>query len=286
MLLWFECAGVLLLAFSQPLWASLFTFLSKSGTQPSPAVLLLCSFAFLASAAGLLLSLPPLQPAAERRVVRLERARPQRPHAESANARSAARADLCAPFSAHQNPRGQNARPRYGFHRRIGRVRLRAARLRGADSLVRRGRFFGGTPPYAGVLAVLAAAWSAAVLACVRGIARTKTAEPAESAGNRRFPAWILQLPLLLLLYGFAASLLPVLRLSLDSAPAVGAARILYPLVRAGFLTMILYLLQHAPAKLALLAAPRKTHLSPSLFYAAAFLGFLVNLLLDAFRAM
>ena len=139
---------------------------------------------------------------------------------------------------------------------------------------------------YAGMLAVLTAAWSAAVLLCIRRIARQKADEPAEGAAGRRFPVWILQLPLLLLLYGFTASLLPILRLSLDKAPAVGAARVFYPFVRAGFLTIILYLLLHAPAKLALLAAPRKTHLSPVFFYAAAFLGYFVNLLLDAFRAV
>lgn len=286
MLLWFEFAAVILLAFSQPLWPSLFPFLPESGAQPSPAVLLLCSLAFLASAAGLLLSLP-----AYRRL----------PCDAWFGWRARVRKDRTPSLPEFDPLFGLTYAPLFQPRKiRAGRMLVRGmdssaalsacvCALLACAALVAScvaGDSPAGLLIYAGMLAVLTAAWSAAVLLCIRRIARQKADEPAEGAAGRRFPVWILQLPLLLLLYGFTASLLPILRLSLDKAPAVGAARVFYPFVRAGFLTIILYLLLHAPAKLALLAAPRKTHLSPVFFYAAAFLGYFVNLLLDAFRAV
>ena len=286
MLLWLECAAVLLLALLQPFWTALFPFLPGGGAQPSPAVLLSCALALLLSAAGVLLSLP--------RYRRLP-------------------AGVWFGWSTRvlkeRTPGLPTPDPLFGltYAPLFQPNKIRAGRMlvRGMDSTAAltacvcvllacaaliASCITGDSPKallgYAALLAVLAMVWSVAVLAGVHSIARGKSGDAAaDGGGERLFPGWVLQLPLLVLLCGFAASLLPMLYISLDSAPVSGFARVLYAFVRAGFLTVALYLLLHAPLKLALLAAPRKPHLSPLFFYSILFFGYFVRLLLDAFPA-
>ena len=95
---------------------------------------------------------------------------------------------------------------------------------------------------------------------------------------------WVSALPTLILLYGFCCALLPVLSVRFDQVPVHGWTALFYSLIRALLLTLILYLSFHAPAKLAMLAAPQKPHLVPWLFYAASGAGFFLWLTVDFFH--
>lgn len=284
MLLWIECAATLLLAFSQRYWMTFFPFSREICTQPSPTVLLFSAFALLLSTVGIRISLP------------YYRRLPQ---------------DVWFGWSTgvlkERTPDLPILDPLFGltYVPLFQPNKIRAGRmiLRGMDSTAALTSctclllvcvtlvvscITGDSPNvllgYAQLLALLAAVWSAAVLVGIRGITHKKTGRaPANEGGGRLFPGWVLQLPLLVLLYGLAASFLPLLYVSLDSTPVFGFTRVLYAFVRAGFLSVILYLLLHAPLKLALLATPRKPHLAPLTFYSIQILGYFVWLLLDAF---
>jgi hypothetical protein len=93
---------------------------------------------------------------------------------------------------------------------------------------------------------------------------------------------WLLQLPYLVCLYGFAASIMPLLSLHLDQTPVNGLTAILYLVIRACLLTLILMLLFHAPRKLMVLSSG-KPCLTPWVVYAVSFVAFFIWLLLDWF---
>lgn len=285
MLVWVECAAVLLLALSQPFWTALFPFSPEGDAQPSPAALSLCALALLLSAVGILFSLP-----------RYRRLPASVWFGWSTRVLKERTSSLPAPDLLL----GLTYVPLF----QPNKIRAGKMLIRGMDSTAAlsvcvclllacaalvASCVTGDSPEtllgYACLLAALAASWSVAVFLGVRSVERKQSGDTAANGGDERpSHGWILQLPLLVLLCGLSASLLPVLFISLDSTSVSGFARALYAFVRAAFLTVVLYLLLHAPLKLALLAAPRKAHLAPAFFYSVMFLGYSVRLLLDAFH--
>ncbi|MCE5189180.1 MAG: hypothetical protein LLF75_08370 [Eubacteriales bacterium] len=284
MIAWIEWAITLLLALSQPLWKSVFALSPAAGADVSPAVLCLVSGAALCSFAGLLIALPQF--------ARLPRAVWSGWSTGVQKERTPSLPDLSEPllgvvYAPLFNPRTVHAGRMLvrGMDSTAALASCLCALLVCAAQVA--SSITGDSParllPFAALLFASLAAWSISVLAAVRTIRRSDAGKtlPADFS---RSPAWLWMIPLMLFLYGLSSALLPVLSLRLDQTPVHGFTAVFYAFIRSLLLVVVQYLLLHAPAKLALLLAPKKPHLEPWIFYATSGFACFVWLTIDSFH--
>lgn len=284
MLLWIEWTLALLLALSQPFWHALFPLNPTVEHSLSPLAIALFSVAALFAAIGLLFTLPRLR--------RLPRSVWNGWNTSVIGERTPSLPDLSDPLL------GVVHAPL--FHPR----RIQAGRMliRGMDTTAALASCLcsllvsaalvvaclnGDAPatllPFSLLLAASLLFWSVSVFVSIRAIGRKVSAGQPYTPMERPL-LWISILPLLLLLYGFSCTLIPLLSLGLDQSPVSGITAVFYALIRAAFFVVIQYLLLHAPAKLAQLSAPRKPHLLPWTFYATSGTACFLWLTIDFFR--
>lgn len=284
MIVWIELVLTLLLAASQPLLGTVLSFSTNTASGMSPATLLLASGIVLIASFGSLSALPQLR--------RLPRCVWSGWSLSVQKERTPSLPDLSEPWLGIVHAPLFNPKTIYagrmlsrGMDSTVALSSCLVVLLASSAQII--SCISGDSParllPSAICLFVSLLLWAFSILTSVRAIGHPSKYNNF-AAKSKRHCLWAFTLPMLVLLYAFCCALLPVLSLRLDQTPVSGWTAILYALMRSLFLTLVMYLLFHAPAKLAMLAAPQKPHLTPWLFYTISGIAYFVWLTIDFFH--